>query len=68
MVLEANCISNLGPNHTLQLTTHRTSVTESLPSHLTKMMLLTKAGDSQMFSGHNIYTILVVVAQMFSGY
>ena len=46
LVLEAKCISNMSPNHTLQLTTHRTSVRESLPSHFTKMMLLTKAGDS----------------------
>ena len=46
LVLEANCISNLAPNHTLQRTTHRTSVRELLPSHFTKMMLLTKAGDS----------------------
>ena len=28
-LLEANCISNLSPNHTLQLTTLRTSVRES---------------------------------------
>ena len=45
--IEANCISNLSPNHTLQLTIHRTSVRESLPPHFTKMMLLAcKAGDS----------------------
>ena len=53
LVLEANCISNLSPNHTLQLTTHRTSVRESLQSHFKKMI---KAGDSsQMFSGHHIF-------------
>ena len=46
LVLEANCISNLSPNHTLQLTTHRIPVRESLQSDFTKMMLLTKAGDS----------------------
>ena len=43
LVLEANCISNLSPNHTLQLTTVRTSLRESLKLH---MMLLINAGVS----------------------
>ena len=30
LVLEVKCISNLSPNHTLQLTTLRTAVSESL--------------------------------------
>jgi len=30
LVLEANCITNLSPNHTLQLTIFRTAVSESL--------------------------------------
>ena len=33
LVLEVNCISNLSLNHTLQLTTPRTSVRESLCMH-----------------------------------
>ena len=58
----------LCPNHTLQLTTHRTSVRESLQPHCKEMMFLTKAG-------HYICKIMVVVAyqqvwvtQLFSGY
>ena len=35
-----NCISNLSPNRTLQLTTLRTSVSESLQLHFKNMMLL----------------------------
>ena len=38
LVLEFNCISNLIPNHTLQLTTLKTSVSESLQLHF-KMIL-----------------------------
>ena len=45
LVLVVNCISNLSPNHSLQFTTHRTSV-QSLQPHFKKIMLLTKAGDS----------------------
>ena len=40
LVLEANCISNLSPNHTVQLTTLRTSVRESLQLYFINMMLL----------------------------
>ena len=46
LVLEANCISNLSPNHTLQLTTLRTSVRESLQLHFKRLVLLIKAGVS----------------------
>ena len=53
--IRANYISNLSPNHTLQLTT-RTSVRKSLQVHLKIMM---KLGDSQMFSGYYICKILV---------
>ena len=39
-LFEVNCISNLKPYHTLQLTTLRTSVSESLQLHYKNMMLL----------------------------
>ena len=38
-VLEVNCISNLSPNHTLQLTALRTSVSESLQPHLKNIII-----------------------------
>ena len=59
LVLEGNCISNLSPNHTLQLTTHRTLnfVRESLQILLTKLVTL-----SQMFNGHYICKIVIVIA------
>ena len=34
LVLEVNCISNLSPNHTLQLTTLTTSVNDSLHGYV----------------------------------
>ena len=49
---EYNCL--ISPNHTLQLTTHRTSVRESLKPQLKKMIFLTKAG-------HYICKIMVVI-------
>ena len=66
LVLEANCISNLNPNHTLQLTTLRTSVRESQQD--------AKAG--QMFSMCKVMVVIgclliqagVTPSQMFSGY
>ena len=57
--IRANYISNLSPNHTLQLTTW-TSVRESLQVHL---KIMTKLGDSQMFSGYYICKIMVVIAR-----
>ena len=39
-LFKVNCISNLNPNHTLQLTTLRTSVSESQQLHYKNMMHL----------------------------
>ena len=47
LVIEVNCISNLSPNHTLQLTTLRTSVSESLQLHFNAFVVIL----SQMFCG-----------------
>ena len=52
MELEANCISNLSPNHTLQLTTHRIPegvTTSTLQIYDAKLVNL-----SQMFSCYYI--------------
>ena len=57
LVLEANCINNLNPNHTLQLTTFRTSVRESLQLHFKHMMAFVVTL-SQMFSGYYISKIM----------
>ena len=40
LVLEFNCIRNPTPNHSLKLTTLRTSVSEWLQLHFKNMMLL----------------------------
>ena len=54
-----NCISNQSPNHTLQLTTFTTSVSESLciSKYDAFVVIL-----SQMFSGHYICKIMIIIA------
>ena len=57
LVLEVNYVSNLSPNQTLQLTTLRTSVSESLQVHFKNMMLLWwfSSRCSMVISGLKIY-------------
>ena len=50
LVLEANCINNLNPNHTLQLTTLK-HLRESLQLHF-KLMMAFVVTLLQMFSGY----------------
>ena len=60
LVLEVNCISNLSPNHTLQLTTLRTFVrvtkTAFLKYDVFVVILL------QMFSGYHICKRMAIIA------
>ena len=56
LVLEANCINNLNPNHTLQLTTLK-HLRESLQLHF-KLMMAFVVTLLQMFSGYYISKIM----------
>ena len=55
--IRANCISNLSPNHTLQLTTW-TCVKESLQVYLKNMMLIKARDSHRFFSGYYISKIM----------
>ena len=63
LILEVNCISNLSPNHTIQLINLRTSVREALQLQ-PLLMLLIKAGDSLTDVQWLLYIskIMVVIA------
>ena len=70
LVLEANCISNLNPNHTLQLTTLGTSVRESLQLHFNfcGVQWLLYLQDHALVIGCSLIQAGVTLSQMFRGY